>query len=66
MKWFLISRTLLYSFSLRNPSKDHQRFVDSNISISALDWLEGPSNFENSEVTKSHPEGDDDIEFSVG
>ena len=34
-------------YSLGNPSKDRQRFVDSIILISTPDWLKGLSNFEN-------------------
>ena len=34
-------------YSLGNPRKDRQRFVDGIILISTPDWLKGLSNFEN-------------------
>ena len=34
-------------YSLGNPGKDRQRFVDAIALISALDWSERLSNFEN-------------------
>ena len=41
--------------SLGNPSKDRQRFVDAFVLISAPDWLNRLSNFENVIKTQFDP-----------